>query len=100
MLEKIIAFFKKIFGKEDILKIEAPKENENNLKPKNLFEENLKNTANNRIRLLDIQKDLKSGNIKEEDLESNDIKLLKQLYCEQILELANSIEYYTKRIKA
>lgn len=100
MLEKIITFFKKIFGKQNAKKIEVPKENENNFKNTNVFKENLKNTANERIRLLDIQKDLKSRTIKEEDLESNDIKLLKQLYCEQILELANSIEYYTKKIKA
>lgn len=96
MLEKIINFFKKIFGKEDVLKIEAPKENIN----KQVFQDNLKDSANDRMRLLNIQKEIKAGNISEKDLDSKDINLLKKLYCEQILEIANSIEYYTKRIKA
>jgi len=100
MLEKIINFFKKIFGKEDVLKIEAPKENINKQVNINVFQDNLKDTANDRMRLLNIQKEIKAGNISEKDLDSKDINLLKKLYCEQILEIANSIEYYTKRIKA
>ena len=100
MLEKIINFFKKIFGKEDVLKIEAPKENINKQININVFQDNLKDSANDRMRLLNIQKEIKAGNISEKDLDSKDINLLKKLYCEQILEIANSIEYYTKRIKA
>lgn len=100
MLEKIINFFKKIFGKEDVLKIEAPKENINKQVNVNVFQDNLKDSANDRMRLLNIQKEIKAGNISEKDLDSKDINLLKKLYCEQILEIANSIEYYTKRIKA
>lgn len=100
MLEKIINFFKKIFGKEDVLRIEAPKENINKHVNINAFQDNLKDSANDRMRLLNIQKEIKAGNISEKDLDSKDINLLKKLYCEQILEIANSIEYYTKRIKA
>ena len=100
MLEKIINFFKKIFGKEDVLRIEAPKENINKYVNTNAFQDNLKDSANDRMRLLNIQKEIKAGNISEKDLDSKDINLLKKLYCEQILEIANSIEYYTKRIKA
>lgn len=100
MLEKIINFFKKIFGKEDVLRIEAPKENINKHVNTNAFQDNLKDSANDRMRLLNIQKEIKAGNISEKDLDSKDINLLKKLYCEQILEIANSIEYYTKRIKA
>lgn len=98
MIEKIISFFKKIFGKKEVLKIEAPKKDIRS--QENIFQESWKNNTNDRIRLLNIQKDLKTGNIEEKDLENKDINLLKKLYCEQILELANSIEYYTKRIKA
>lgn len=94
MIEKIINFFKRIFVKEEVLKIEAPKENINN------FQDNMKNNNDNRMKLLNLQNEIKNGNISEEDLDSKDVNLLKELYCEQILELANSIEYYTKRIKA
>lgn len=99
MLEKIINFFKRIFGREDVLKIEAPKENINKQVNINAFQDNLKDNANDRMRLLNIQNEIKAGNISEKDLDSKDINLLKKLYCEQILEIANSIEYYTKRIK-
>lgn len=100
MLEKIINFFKKIFGKEDVLRIEAPKENINKQVNINVFQNNLRDSANDRMRLLNIQKEIKARKISEKDLDSKDINLLKKLYCEQILEITNSIEYYTKRIKA
>lgn len=100
MIEKIINFFRKIFGKEEPLRIEEPKKNIINQERLSAFQENLQNSANDRIRLLNIQEDIKSGKITEKDLESKDINLLKELYCEQIIELANSIDYYTKRIKA
>lgn len=99
MLEKIINFFKRIFGKSDIPKIEAPKESINNQENKNVFQDNLKSSVNDKMRLLNIQKEIKEGNISEKDLDSEDINKLKKLYCQQILELANSIEYYTKAIK-
>ena len=100
MLEKIINFFKKIFGKEDVLRIEAPKENINKQVNINVFQNNLRDSANDRMRLLNIQKEIKARKISEKDLDSKDINLLKKLYCEQILEITNAIEYYTKRIKA
>lgn len=77
---------------------EAPKENLQKQDNTNTFQEDLKNTANDRIRLLNIQNDLKNGKIVEKDLDIKDINLLKKLYCEQILEIANSIEYYTNKI--
>lgn len=99
MIEKIIKFFKKIFGIEEHLKIEAP--NDSVVEEKNIkdFRYDLKRDANDRIRLLNIQNDIKEGKITEDDLDSKDVKLLKKLYCEQILELANSIELYNKKIK-
>lgn len=100
MFEKIINFFNKIFRKEEPLRIEASKENIVNQEKLNSFQDNLQNSAHDRMRLLNIQNNIKSGNITEKDLESKDINLLKELYCEQILELAHSIEYYTKQIKA
>lgn len=65
----------------------------------NDFKINLKNSANSRIRLLNIQNEIKTGKISETNLEKKDIYLLKQLYCEQIVQLTNSIKYYTKKIK-
>lgn len=100
MLEKIINFLKNIFGKKEVLKIEAPKEEIKKSENTNIFQDTLRNDTNDRMRLLNIQKEIKSGNISEKDLDSKDINVLKKLYCEQILELANSIEYYTKKIKA
>lgn len=94
MFEKIKSFFKKILKKEEILKIEAPKENVED------FRDNLKNSANDKMRLLNLQEEIKAGRISEKNLDNQDIIQLKKLYCEQILELANSVEYYTKRLKA
>lgn len=94
MFEKIKIFFKKIFKKEEILKIEAPKENVED------FRDNIKNCANDKMRLLNLQEEIKAGRISEKNLDNQDIIQLKKLYCEQILELANSVEYYTKRLKA
>lgn len=99
MLKKLFDFFKRIFGKEQILEIETPKIEEKNQTRKPLFDESLKNTTDNRMRLLELQNQFKTGNIKEEDMNDEDIIELKKLYCEQILELANSIEAYTTKMK-
>ncbi|MBO4816555.1 MAG: hypothetical protein J5507_06710 [Clostridia bacterium] len=99
MIEKIINFLKKIFGKEEFLKIEAPSNSVVEEKDIKDFHYDLKKDANDRIRLLNIQRDIKDGKITEDDLDSKDVNLLKKLYCEQILELANSIELYNKKIK-
>lgn len=128
MIKKIIDFFKRLFGKEEQLKIEAPKGNilsqnyttNSNLPNTNLgnslqsnntiknisidsnndFRNNLINNADDRMRLLNMQKAIKAGTLSEKDLSNDDITELKKLYCEQILELSNSIEYYTKQIKS
>ena len=100
MLEKIGNFFKKIFGKKDVLKIDAPKENINDQVNINAFQNDLKDSTNDRMRLLNIQEEIKAGNISEKDLNIEDINLLKKLYCEQILEISKSIQYYTKRINS
>ena len=99
MIEKIIKFFKKIFGKEAPLKIEAPNDSIVEKKDIKDFRYDLKRDTNDIIRLLNIQNDIKDGKITEDELESKDVNLLKKLYCEQILELANSIEFYNKKIK-
>lgn len=128
MIKKIIDFFKRLFGKEEQLKIEAPKDNilsqnyntnsdlpntnlgnslQSNNTVKNIsvdsnndFRNNLINNADDRMRLLNMQKAIKAGTLSEKDLSNDDITALKKLYCEQILELSNSIEYYTKQIKS
>lgn len=128
MIKKIVDFFKRLFGKEEQLKIEAPKDNilnqnyttnfdlpntnlGNNLQSNNTiknisvdsnndFRNNLINNADDRMRLLNMQKAIKAGTLSEKDLSNDDITELKKLYCEQILELSNSIEYYTKQIKS
>lgn len=93
MFRKLINFIRGIFREEEPLKqIEEHKEKMNN------FQSDLRNEAEERIRLLNIQDLIKDGIVKEEELPKEDVNLLKKLYCEQILELANSIEYYTKMV--
>ncbi|MCL2354414.1 MAG: hypothetical protein FWC68_00690 [Oscillospiraceae bacterium] len=64
-----------------------------------MLKENLKVATNDNIRLLSLQKEIREGRKKEEDLEEKDITLLKKLYCEQIMELTNSIKWYNKELK-
>ena len=60
----------------------------------NAFIRNLQDISNEKLRLVQLQKDFQEGKKKQEQLEDNDVVLLKQLYCEQIVELDNLIEYY------
>lgn len=94
MIEKIIHFWKQLFQREKVLQIEATKDT----KIRNGFREGIKNEVNDRIKLLNLQREIKNGKITEENLSKEEVSLLKQLYCEQILELAHSIEYYTKKV--
>lgn len=94
MLRKISCFFKQLFKKNKIIKIEAPKEFFNNVKGNNLFKEDLKRNTGNKIKLLEIQKNLQFGKIEEKDLSYTEIILIKELYCEQILELTKDIKKY------
>lgn len=99
MIEKVHNSFKKLFEEKEEAEIEEPNKNVVDQQRTNKFYNDLKNSANDRARLLDIQRKIKAGNISEKDLKSKDINLLKELYCEQILELTNSIQYYTKELK-
>ena len=60
----------------------------------NAFKRNLQDISNEKLRLVQLQKDFQEGKKKQEQLEDNDVVLLKQLYCEQIVELDNLIKYY------
>ena len=59
---------------------------------------NKKEFFRERLRLLYMQEQLEKGIIKEEDLDENDVLLLKDLYCDQILELIDSIEETQKKL--
>ncbi len=60
----------------------------------NTFKKNLQEISKEKVRLFQLQKDIEEGRKKQEDLEANEQKLLKELYCEQIVELDNLIKYY------
>lgn len=94
MFRKIIDFFKDILGKKKVLQIEAPIKDIKKQNNRDLFNEQLKNVDIEKIRLMNIQEKLKNGELREESLEKEDVILLKKIYCEQILNLVNSINDY------
>lgn len=59
-------------------------------KPKNDFLQSLKNIENEENELLNLQKQYRSGKIKEKEMTKDQIKRLCNLYDKQILELKKS----------
>lgn len=101
IFNRIISFFKNIFSKKEIAVNEIKDENINynsTTSKINSFKEELKEKINNRERLLEIQKLIKFGKIKERDLKKEDVIELKQLYKEQISQIKNSIQDYNSKI--
>ena len=66
------------------------KEIEDFNKPKNDFLRSLKNIENEENELLNLQKQYRSGKIKEKEMTKEQIKRLCNLYDKQILELKKS----------
>lgn len=62
------------------------------------FKESIKNIEDERTKLLKLQKQYRGGEIKEKDLTPTQIKLLCDLYDEQIATLKKSIQYRKQRI--
>lgn len=92
LIEKIKKFINKIFKKDNIKLIEEPKEIEKiDVKTKIFGTEMVKKT-NEQVRLLNMQKKFESEEIKEEDINLQDLDKLKLLYCKQIIELNNKIK--------
>lgn len=95
IFQKIKNFFKRIFGKEDISINTTPVQNiEENMIPTNSrtsFSETIKIIEDEDTKLLKLQKQYRSGQIKESEMSQEQIDSLCNLYDRQIanLEKAN-----------
>lgn len=98
MLEKIIKRIKEfiIIIKKDkeIPKLVQSNEIEINTEQKEKFKSELQNKAEEKIRIINLQKQIEKGIKKEEELKESDVISLRNLYCEQILNLKRKIEMY------
>mgnify|MGYP001862906822 CR=1 FL=1 len=100
---KIKKFFNNLFGKNkeetnsytNIKENETVKENANN---RDSFIESIRNNTTERSKILELQKQYRSGKIKEEELSEEQINSLCKLYDEQIAELRKSNEIRKQRI--
>ncbi len=100
---KIKKFLKNLFHKD--IKIEnttivqknifSNVENENK---KSVFLENIRDVENEETRLLKLQKQYRSGEIKEKDLTEEQVNLLCSLYDSQIAKLKKSNEIRKQKI--
>ncbi len=104
MIEKIKTFLKKLFVKEKVQYIEAPKKEitsiVNQQKPK---ETNFKNQImlnNEEKNIIELQQKLKLGEIQEEDLTEREFNVLTKLYEDQIAKTKQSIQMYKNKIIA
>lgn len=94
---KIKRFFKNLFNKKidtanNYATIEETKNSDGNKDKKNSFMESIKNIENEETKLLKLQKQYRSGEIKEEDLTEEQVKSLCDLYDKQIASLKRSNE--------
>ena len=93
---QIKEFLKKIIKGKEILKLKESNQNEEIIIKTENFKNELKEKTEDRIRLLNLQNEIKEGKMKEEKLEQKDINLLKELYYEQIIDLQRGIDGYEK----
>lgn len=96
---KIKEFFKSIIKAKEIPRLQEVNKIEENVNKKEKFKNEVKEKAEDRVKLLNLQKEIEEGKINEEELEQKDINLLKQLYCEQIIDLQRKINEYQNKLK-
>jgi len=100
---KIKKFFKSLFNKdttivENYATIEETKSLLENDNKKSAFMEEIRKIENEETRLLKLQKQYRSGEIKEEDMTKEQVKSLCDLYDKQIAELRKSNEIRKQRL--
>ena len=100
---RIKRFFKNLFNKnKETTDNYAIIENTNSLvedeNKKNSFMESIKNIENEETKLLKLQKQYRSGEIKEEDLSQEQINSLCALYDKQIANLKKSNEIRKQKL--
>lgn len=100
---KIKRFFKNLFHKNEIIDSftvdnEITNTTTANENKKNLFMEEIRNVENEETKLLKLQKQYRSGEIKEEDLTEEQVNSLCTLYDNQIARLKKSNEIRKQKI--
>lgn len=100
---KIKSFLKNLFKKnnntiDNYSVIEEKDRSEKNSNKKDSFLENIKNIENEETKLLKIQKQYRSGEIKEEELTEEQVKSLCKLYDKQIANLRKSNEIRKQKL--
>lgn len=100
---KIKSFFKNLFKKnnntiDNYSVIEEKDRSEKNSNKKDSFLENIKNIENEETKSLKIQKQYRSGEIKEEELTEEQVKSLCELYDKQIANLRKSNEIRKQKL--
>ena len=98
-----IVYFKNLFKKnnntiDNYSVIEEKDRSEKNSNKKDSFLENIKNIENEETKLLKIQKQYRSGEIKEEELTEEQVKSLCELYDKQIANLRKSNEIRKQKL--
>lgn len=76
--KRIVGFIKSIFGINDVLLIDSPREGEYTLRD-NAIEE-----LSNQYKIMQLQKDYEGGVIKEEELSDYEKESLMELYKKQV----------------
>lgn len=100
---KIKSFLKNLFKKnnntiDNYSVIKEKDRSEKNSNKKDSFLENIKNIENEETKLLKIQKQYRSGEIKEEELTEEQVKSLCELYDKQIANLRKSNEIRKQKL--
>ena len=100
---KVKSFFRNLFHKNTEIKsnIIIEENISNNVESENkksAFIESIKNIENEETKLLKLQKQYRSGEIKEEDLTGEQVKSLCALYDKQITKLKKSNEIRKQKI--
>lgn len=100
---KIKSFLKNLFKKnnntiDNYSVIEEKDRSKKNSNKKDSFLENIKNIENEETKLLKIQKQYRSGEIKEEELTEEQVKSLCKLYDKQIANLRKSNEIRKQKL--
>lgn len=100
-MNRIIEFIKRLF-KKPTLALNVPQTIENRENPKQQKEEFLKEIKignNIKENISDLQKKLENGSLLEEKLDNEQIRKIKKLYCNQILDLLYAIKNYKIKVK-
>lgn len=96
IFSKMKNFFKRLFGKEEVVVIDSDNKLQEEVKNVGIIG-NLKYN-NESSELLELQIKFESGKIEEEDLSEEQVENLKELYKNQIGDLNQAIDNYKNRI--